>query len=336
MLALKYMPELNTDTGSVNATLLLCQAWHRWCGNGGYPFYKIVQPAAGNPLYVKGDSWLEELGFTHSEFRTALAKIGQKLTRNNPDRDPKKFLYYAADSNRIMWWDVNVKRCKSIGLIADRLIVPSRNKGLIAARLIVDSRNNNLYTKKPTYLPSASEDTKKETTPTLNTSEAPFLEKEKISAKKEKWEDWGGQPAPPDHGATITEDTDRARQYHRLRHLEFLATEEGKQEWREVLQEAGIKIEIEPGAPIRYACAHFNISLIDGTTRKLLSKIHNTAKVEERKLQEQNIKQAKIKTLDENANRRRPTPTPVTDSVALDAAAEAYHDHLNGTSLFGV
>ena len=75
MKTLKYCPELNTFTGSITASLLLCQLEYWFSKRDSKPFYKFLSPCE-DEHYHKGDSWTEELGFTKAEFRTAFRRIG--------------------------------------------------------------------------------------------------------------------------------------------------------------------------------------------------------------------------------------------------------------------
>lgn len=79
---LKYYPELNKLTGSVNATIVLLQLeyWFAKCGGGR--FYKFLE-ACEHERYKPGDSWTEELGFTKCEFRGAFSKIGKVYKSKN-------------------------------------------------------------------------------------------------------------------------------------------------------------------------------------------------------------------------------------------------------------
>lgn len=69
-----YRKELNKITGSVTATILLQQLIFHASHNKYEPFYKFIEPC-NNELYKDGDSWIEELGFTVHEFRTAYKKL---------------------------------------------------------------------------------------------------------------------------------------------------------------------------------------------------------------------------------------------------------------------
>lgn len=73
-----YRPEWRPFTGSVKASILLQQIFFRWDKNDRKPFYKFKEPC-GHHLYRTGDSWTEELGFTRTEFDTALKKITVSL-----------------------------------------------------------------------------------------------------------------------------------------------------------------------------------------------------------------------------------------------------------------
>lgn len=73
---LKYCPDLNPITGSVTASLLMCQLEYWFDKTRNKPFYKFLEPCA-DECYKVGDSWVEELGFSIFEFRTAFSKIGK-------------------------------------------------------------------------------------------------------------------------------------------------------------------------------------------------------------------------------------------------------------------
>lgn len=76
MKTLKYCPELNTFTGSITASLVLCQLEYWFSKKDLKPFYKFLSPCE-DEHYHQGDSWTEELGFTKAEFRTAFRRIGK-------------------------------------------------------------------------------------------------------------------------------------------------------------------------------------------------------------------------------------------------------------------
>ncbi|WP_069998577.1 hypothetical protein [Cellulosilyticum sp. I15G10I2] len=100
---LKYYPELNQVTGSVNATIVLLQLeyWFEKCK--GNKFYKFLE-CCEHEKYRQGDSWTEELGFTKNEFRTAFAKIGKAYKSKrafNESQDIFEGKYYASYYDRI-------------------------------------------------------------------------------------------------------------------------------------------------------------------------------------------------------------------------------------------
>lgn len=74
MNAIPYRPELRQTAGSITAAILLQQMLYWREKSGDKPFYKFKQPCQ-HPAYKAGDSWCEELGFTRSEFDTALKHL---------------------------------------------------------------------------------------------------------------------------------------------------------------------------------------------------------------------------------------------------------------------
>lgn len=76
MKKLRYYPELNQVTGGINATLLMLQLEYWFEKSGGNAFFKFLEPCE-DMNYREGDSWVEELGFSKGEFRTAFGKIGK-------------------------------------------------------------------------------------------------------------------------------------------------------------------------------------------------------------------------------------------------------------------
>lgn len=70
-----YYPELNAYTGGVYGSLLMAQLEYWFKKTEGKKFYKFLEPC-GHEAYQVGDSWLEELGFTSANFRTAFRRIG--------------------------------------------------------------------------------------------------------------------------------------------------------------------------------------------------------------------------------------------------------------------
>ena len=76
MKTLKYCPQLNTLTGSITASLLLCQLEYWFEKTGSKPFYKFLEPCE-DEHYQRGDSWTKEMGFTKPEFRTSFKRISK-------------------------------------------------------------------------------------------------------------------------------------------------------------------------------------------------------------------------------------------------------------------
>lgn len=228
-----------------------------------------------------------------------------------------------------------------------------KNQGGKSVRLNKEEYLNNKEL--PTYLPSAGELSPEELDEILPNAKQPvFGEKEKSFAKKEKPKTLKdaesaararladfrkGEPAPREFQPTGSEDSHESRSDHRRRHLAFIESPEGEAEWAEI--EAEAKAKANPKRCFRYACQNFNIELVCGSTQRLLSKMHNVVKIEAKKEKEIDAKisdnDAKIKNINDARKIRTAKATAaVTDQVALDAAAGAYYDHLNGTSLFGV
>lgn len=77
-----YYKELNNYTGSVTATILMTQIEYWFSKTNGEQFFKFLEPCDRKD-YKEGDSWVEELGFTKYEFRTAFAKIGKVYKSKN-------------------------------------------------------------------------------------------------------------------------------------------------------------------------------------------------------------------------------------------------------------
>jgi len=104
-----YRPEWRSFTGSVLSTILLQQILYWWDKMGRKPFYKFKEPC-GNKLYTEGDSWIEELGFSRTEFDTALKNIGVKISAKNPlDPDSTCFVAYWTDINRVTYYTINAE-----------------------------------------------------------------------------------------------------------------------------------------------------------------------------------------------------------------------------------
>lgn len=73
---IKFYPALLSFTGCEKATLISGKLEY-WFSNPKYEngFYKFIEPCA-HPLYRKGDSWSEELGFSRKLFAKAFDVIG--------------------------------------------------------------------------------------------------------------------------------------------------------------------------------------------------------------------------------------------------------------------
>jgi hypothetical protein len=100
---LKYCPELNQITGSINATILLLQLEYWFTKMEGAKFYKFLD-ICEHELYKQGDSWVEELGFSKQEFRTAFSKIGKVYISKKAFKESKDLFsgkYYASYYDRI-------------------------------------------------------------------------------------------------------------------------------------------------------------------------------------------------------------------------------------------
>ena len=125
MKILKYYPELNEVTGSINATIVLLQLEYWFNKNAGNKFYKFLD-ACAHEHYKAGDSWVEELGFSKQEFRTAFSKIGKvyksaKAFKSSPDVFEDK--YYASYYDRIKGLTYYIRNTAKL----DELLNPSNN-----------------------------------------------------------------------------------------------------------------------------------------------------------------------------------------------------------------
>lgn len=119
-----YRPALNKITGSVLSTILLQQALYWWKKSGKKRFYKF-KDKCNHALYIEGDSWCEELGFTLREFDSALKRIGFKLGKtDNKIKKEEAFIIYFRDSQDVTWYDINAgylqKSINCIYLVNDK------------------------------------------------------------------------------------------------------------------------------------------------------------------------------------------------------------------------
>ncbi len=103
-----YRPKLNAEIGSVLSTIVVCQAMY-WAQHFGNPFYKFIEPC-NHGQYRKGDSWIEELGFTRHEFLFAIKRVAQKVSKKACDIDRSAFIWYWTDMSRVTWYQVNWDR----------------------------------------------------------------------------------------------------------------------------------------------------------------------------------------------------------------------------------
>jgi len=101
-----YRPRLNKITGSVTATILLQQILYWYKKQGAKHFYKFKE-ACSHKLYVSGDSWCEELGFSRREFDTALSYIAIKRNKSNRDDDRKAYVYYWITPERVTYYTID-------------------------------------------------------------------------------------------------------------------------------------------------------------------------------------------------------------------------------------
>lgn len=65
--------------GDGNTALFLRQCLFWWQALGRRPFYKFNAPAPNQSAYRPGDSWLEELGLSRSQFETARKRVAVKV-----------------------------------------------------------------------------------------------------------------------------------------------------------------------------------------------------------------------------------------------------------------
>jgi len=102
-----YRKKLNKITGKVTATILLQQAMY-WDIKKDGKFFKFIAPCT-HDWYKENDSWLEELGFTRSEFNTAIKKIGYKRgkNKNKIENEEDAYVIYYTDSDRVTYWFIN-------------------------------------------------------------------------------------------------------------------------------------------------------------------------------------------------------------------------------------
>ena len=121
--SIPYRKELNNLTGSVTASILLCQLIYWSERNDFKPFYKYKEPPnrlefESDEEYLKrvnpyriGDSWCEELGFTKKIFDNALKRIAHHKNKAIPQKDieeypVKSFIQFWTDRNRVTYYQI--------------------------------------------------------------------------------------------------------------------------------------------------------------------------------------------------------------------------------------
>ena len=125
---LKYCPKLNTITGSVTASILMCQLEYWFGKTKDQPFYKFLEPCE-DVCYKTGDSWTEELGFSRFEFRTAFSKIGMTYpskTAYLKSKDPFQGKLYLSYRDRIKKRTYYVRNTQAVNALLLSLHLPLR------------------------------------------------------------------------------------------------------------------------------------------------------------------------------------------------------------------
>lgn len=142
-----YRPQLRELTGCATGSILFQQILHRAKNNKWKPFFKFTKPCEHGD-YREGDSWLEELGFTETEFLTARDYIAVKVTSGTSRKDIEgtAFIYYWTDANRKTWYEVDQSLTEAL-LVAlyDTLEGNENAKPLLADYLV---KRNERLTKK--------------------------------------------------------------------------------------------------------------------------------------------------------------------------------------------
>lgn len=106
-----YRPSLRKITGSALSAILLSQIifWDEI--KKGEPFYKFIFPCEHKACQT-GDTWSDELGFSRSEFNTALKKIGKRIKPSevneiDMENDDAALVYYWTDVSRLTYYWLN-------------------------------------------------------------------------------------------------------------------------------------------------------------------------------------------------------------------------------------
>jgi hypothetical protein len=195
--ALKYYPKLNAVTGSVTATLLLCQINYWWHAMGRKPFYKFAAPCQ-HPYYKPGDSWQEELGFTRREYEGALKRIAIKIGTDDDKRQhlDSALVFYWTDGNRMTHWELNEP---VFNRVLDEILTPDvqtanvqnvHQQGELMSKTAISDVENRHYIESE----NTTEITKSEITIT-----APCAGDAGASAPREKPKKKPKKPQSPDH-----------------------------------------------------------------------------------------------------------------------------------------
>lgn len=98
-----YYPELGTLTGGISSAILMTQLEYWFEKMNNKPFYKFLEPC-DHASYEIGDSWIEELGMSKDEFRSAFSKIGMVYkSKKEFDKAEDKFQgkFYCSYIDRI-------------------------------------------------------------------------------------------------------------------------------------------------------------------------------------------------------------------------------------------
>jgi Domain of unknown function (DUF4326) len=131
--SIPYLSGFSQMTGKPTSAILLQQINFYWVGKKRQPFYKFKEPCPEHALYEEGDSWIETLAFSRSEFDGALDNIATKIVKGdsrnahyayklpNPHdfgndaiaygsalvNAVKQIVLYWTDSNHVTWYEIN-------------------------------------------------------------------------------------------------------------------------------------------------------------------------------------------------------------------------------------
>lgn len=155
-----YRPKLRAIAGSALGAILLQQILHRAKNNHWKPFWKFTAPC-GNEDCRPGDSWLEELGFTESEFSLARDAIATKISTGMKKSDllNEVLVFYWTDSTRKTWYEVNRPL---LSALLDELYTEDSAKPLIA--VYIENRSKHITRKRRLsglYITSETSETSK-------------------------------------------------------------------------------------------------------------------------------------------------------------------------------